>query len=341
MKKKSIQGVECMNLSENASLYYLRITATPNCNLSCVYCNPEREFSAGYMPDNELLDSIRAAYHFGIKTVHFTGGEPTVRPGFVDLVSETRRIGMMTINVTTNGVLFNNMAEKLKNAGLTGVSISLDSLKSERVSSITGYNILGPVKESIMKSCDLFKNVVVNMVVMHQNFEEIEDFVKFARQMKGRFIPRFCELQNYGPIYEKIPTHFIQDLVPRKRIIKALTQLGQLNEKHRNDVDRHNGQAEYYTLGDDNLIVGVIAPYSNGWPCTRANCRRIRIGPKGAIKSCVFSPSYHLNGLSFENKLKVLKKIIAEKDNRQVMGNYPAQHIPAYKSFRFGKQEGK
>ncbi|OGU57828.1 MAG: hypothetical protein A2V66_10920, partial [Ignavibacteria bacterium RBG_13_36_8] len=299
--------------SERTPSFFLRISAAPNCNLRCEYCNPDGEFKPGIISDKELLDSIKAGYRMGIRTVHFTGGEPTLRKGIVDLVAETKNIGIEKISLTTNGVLFNKMAENFKKAGLTGASISLDSLDSEKVREITGFDVFKPVYESIVKSCDLFPNVVVNMVVMRKNLSEIKDFVDFADKMEGRFIPRFCELQNFGPAYEKDPDSFVKNHVPRVEIIQALEAIRHIESKFKESRDSENAHAEYFELGNDGLVVGVIAPFSKGWPCAGPGCGRIRIGPTGAIKSCVFNPTYQLDGLSSNEKLDVLEIVIEEK----------------------------
>lgn len=326
-----------MKLNKQISPYYLRITATPNCNLECVYCNPKKEYAKYYMSDNELLDSIKAAYYQGIRTVHFTGGEPTIRPKFVNLVRRIREMGITTINITTNGVILGSMIDKLKDAGVTGVSISLDSLNPEVVKSITGYDVFLDVYNAIIRSCELFEEVVVNMVVLHQNFDEIKEFVEFARKMNGKFIPRFCELQNYGPVYEGNEKKFKKDFISRKVIKKFLQRLGELKVKSKKNIDKYNGHAEYFILGSDKLIVGIIAPYSHKWACARDDCKRIRIGPAGVVKSCVRERGYQLKGISYSEKVKLFKKIIKEKDNKHIKCSYPKQHIPAYKELRFGK----
>ena len=321
---------------ENSSSFFLRITATSRCNLKCEYCNPNNEFNENLISNKELAETIKAASELGIKTVHWTGGEPTLRKGIVDLVEESSQYGISTQSITTNGVLFNRMAEKFCKAGLTGASISLDSLNAEKVERITGFNILNNVQESIEKSCDLFQHVTVNMVVMRQNFEEMPNFIEFAKKMDGRFIPRFCELQNFGPAYEEDPQLFTKNYVSRTEIFDSLKNIDQIEIKPRKLVDKENSHAEYFFLKRNNLIAGIIAPYFYRWSCAEENCGRIRIGPTGIIKSCVASNSYFLSESSFEEKKDILKKVIEEKQARILDNNFPKNHKPAYKELRFG-----
>ena len=323
-------------MTEKISPFFLRITATPRCNLKCEYCNPNESFSLKTTPDKDLIETSKAAAEFGIRTAHWTGGEPTIRKGIIKLVDAYAQSGITTQSVTTNGVLFNKMAKDFSSAGLTGASISLDSLNKEKVKLITGYDVLEPVRESIINSCELFPNVTVNMVVMRQNFNEISDFINFAQEMHGRFIPRFCELQNFGPAYEKNPQLFLQNYVSREEIVQRLKDIDQVEDRPRKSIDKENGHAEYFYLKDHNLITGIIAPYSHGWSCAESNCGRIRIGPTGTIKSCVSNSAYHLNGSSYEEKLVILKKVISEKQERIIENNFPKSHVPAYTELRFG-----
>lgn len=72
---------------------FLRVTAYPGCNLRCSYCNPEGLASGDMLATGEILDIVRAAHELGIRTVHYTGGEPTERPDFVELVKATKKLG--------------------------------------------------------------------------------------------------------------------------------------------------------------------------------------------------------------------------------------------------------
>lgn len=316
------------------SPYYLRITATPDCNLRCPYCNPDGTFTPGESSFETTVSILEAAQANGISKIHWTGGEPTKRRDMVDLVSAAKSIGFTYQAMTTNGVLFNKQAEAFRSAGLTGVSISLDSLKSEGVIAMTGFNVLKPVREAIIKSCGLFPEVVVNMVVTDLNLDEIPDFIQFARLNGGKFIPRFCELQNFGPAYENNPAKFENDLATRGRIIEKIKETEDLTEIQAMDVDVYNSHAEYFRASDGQVI-GVIAPYSHGWPCSRQSCSRIRIGPTGVVKSCVYSPSYDLSDKDSSGKAATFAQVIAEKDKRRDLDHFPTRHIPAYKTLRF------
>ena len=339
---------------------FLRISAYAGCSFRCSYCNPDGLFSGEMMSTNEIIQIILAAHELGIRTVHFTGGEPTERNDFVELVKATKQIGMTTIDVTTNGmnrnmavtvdgVGYHSMIEALQAYGLTGVSTSLDTfdpktmveIASPKNSDLTGEYILAEIKGAIEKSCVLFTQqgkLVVNMVVTKKNFHEIVNFIKYAQEMSGRFIPRFCEMQNKGPAYGDNQNKFHQDYISREKITQALESLGigNLIEIDKERIDKQNAHAEYFTIGDDKLIVGLIAPFSQNWPCTKAECNRIRVGPNGAVNSCLDSPHYCLNGKSYADKLEILKQVIYQKIVRILNDNWPDTHRTDYLKYRFG-----
>lgn len=344
---------------------FLRITAYPGCNLRCFYCNPEGLFSGDVLDTGEMLDIVKAAHELGITTVHYTGGEPTERHDFVELVRATKKIGMTTIDVTTNGTNLNrpvvigrknygSMIEALHASGLTGVSMSLDTFDPEIFQKMAlpkdietdAKYVLSQIKEAIEKTCHLFKvpgKFVVNMVVTHLNFHEIQSFLTYAKELNGGFIPRFCELQNTGPAYGEHQAKFYADYVTKERILQALENvgMGKLQQLNRISIDKQNAHAEYYTLGQGNLVVGIIAPFSQGWPCAKADCKRIRIGPMGAVNSCVESRTYQLKDKSLSEKKEVIKQVIYQKILRILNDDWPETHGTDYLRLRFGLKRNR
>ena len=112
---------------------YLRIAINEKCNLRCIYCMPEKGIS--FEPENKLLTReeviriIQVAAKLGVNKIRFTGGEPLLRKDLVELISgAVETPGIDSLNLTTNGVLLANSAEALKDAGLTGVNVSIDKL---------------------------------------------------------------------------------------------------------------------------------------------------------------------------------------------------------------------
>lgn len=131
-----------MKDSHGRTIDYLRISLTDRCNLRCIYCMPEDGVEQMSHEDilriEEIEEAVRVAATMGITRVRLTGGEPLVRKGVVDLIRSIKNTpGIEHIAMTTNGVLLPRMADELKEAGLSRVNISLDTLDPAQFSMIT------------------------------------------------------------------------------------------------------------------------------------------------------------------------------------------------------------
>jgi len=323
-------------MTMNRPFNFLRITSEPSCTFLCKKCNPQGKFNPLMMPTHEVLETVQAAVELGIDTVHLIGGEPSKRKDIVELVAGMKKVGIQTIEMTTNGVPFYRLAEPLAKAGLTGVNVSLDTFDPEKFKELTGRRALPLTLEAIRKAKELFKKVAINMVVMRRNFDEIRDFVEFSRTTG--IMVRFCELTPHGPFMETNPEFFDDNHVPKEEIMEALKAIAPLENASKQDIDTQNAHSEYYTLGGgfNGMKMGVITQYSNGWPCPGPECTRLRIGPTSA-NSCVVFPDHNLMGLSLAEKRAVLQELIEERRGQMKEG-FPKQHDPtdSYPLYRFG-----
>ena len=189
---------------------YLRISVTDKCNLRCVYCMPlegldwlKRESILSF---EEITDIVRTMAPIGLRKVRFTGGEPLVRKDLAKLVRMVSQVsGIEDISLSTNAVLLAEQGPELRDAGVSRVNISLDSLQAERVDAISRRP--GSF-ERIMKGLEVaeemqFHPIKINVVIMGgKNDDEIEDFalitkdkpwsVRFKSEIKFRkvcFLP--------------------------------------------------------------------------------------------------------------------------------------------------------
>ena len=126
---------------------YIRISVTDRCNLRCIYCMPEEGVDLmkhkDLMTFEEVEYLVRSIIPLGIKKIRLTGGEPLVRLGIVDLIKKLRGTEEIEdITLTTNGMLLEEMAEELKEAGLTRVNVSLDTLDEDKFKKITRWGNL-------------------------------------------------------------------------------------------------------------------------------------------------------------------------------------------------------
>jgi cyclic pyranopterin phosphate synthase len=176
----------------------LRISVTDRCNYRCLYCMPEE--GVRWLPKENILtfeeiaDVVRAAIEIhGIRRFKLTGGEPTVRNGIVDLVAMLRRInGIEDLSLTTNGQRLIELADPLHQAGLDRVTVSLDSLRSDRFARITRTGDLPTVLRGLDRAeAAGFSSLKINCVTMRgTNDDEFVDFARLSihRKLTVRFI---------------------------------------------------------------------------------------------------------------------------------------------------------
>src|SRR5258705_4313425 len=182
----------------SAAVRVLRISVTDRCNFRCIYCMPED--GVKWLPKDDILsleemeEVVRAAIDIeGIRRFKLTGGEPTVRHGIVDLVWRLRRIaGIEDLSLTTNGMLLENLAGPLKEAGLDRMTVSVDSLQPERFKKITRTGDLNVVMRGLDRAEDVgFDSLKINCVTMRgTNDDEAADFARLtlSRKLTVRFI---------------------------------------------------------------------------------------------------------------------------------------------------------
>lgn len=257
---------------------YLRISVTDKCNLRCKYCMPEEGITHlnhdEILTIDETLKIVEVFKDLGIKKVRLTGGEPLVRNGILNLVKGIKNMGIEEICMTTNAIKLYDMADDLKESGVDRFNISLDTLDADKFFDITRGGDLKKVLKSIdkLKQMDM-EPIKINTVVMrHFNYDEIEDFVKFAE--KG-VIVRFIELMPIGEAIGKS-----DDYVSNEEIIKKIGNLQKI------DTDSQKSKvAEYYT-NPNGAIVGFINPISHKF-CSE--CNRVRLDCKGNLLMCLHS----------------------------------------------------
>ena len=290
---------------------YLRISLTDKCNLRCSYCMPREGIRHIEHGDILTLEEIgrlaRIMAELGIRRVRLTGGEPLVRRGITDLIKILREeCGFNEISMTSNGVLLADMAEGLYDVGLTDINISLDTLREDCFSYITGCDgkELRQALNGIDRAIEAGLGIKFNCVPMRGiNEEDIIPLTEYAAD-KGVSI-RFIELMPIGCAgsFERIST---DELIRRLEDRYGASTPVQCSMKA---DDR--GPAEYYTFQEYRGQIGFISPISHKF-CDR--CRRIRLTAGGFLKLCLQYP----DGVDLKIPLRngardeELKKLIAD-----------------------------
>lgn len=174
----------------NREISYMRISVTDKCNLRCVYCMPEEGVElkrhSELISFEQIIKVVENAVDLGFTKFRLTGGEPLVRRGIVDLVRMMHAVeGVKIIGMTTNGVLLDQYAKDLKEAGLTSVNISMDTLIPERYAKITRIGDIKYVLKGIEAAIKAGFPIKINTVVTNDTTdEEISNLRKFCEEKK-------------------------------------------------------------------------------------------------------------------------------------------------------------
>ncbi len=263
---------------------YLRISVTDKCNLRCVYCMPlegldwlKRENLLSY---EEIASVLRTMAGMGLEKVRITGGEPLVRkdlPRLVEMIAEIP--GIIDISLSTNAVLLGDQAQALRDAGISRVNVSLDSLQEERVDAIARRpGSFGRIMEGLDAAEAVgFDPIKINVVLIGgQNDDEIEDFALITRDRPWHI--RFIELMPTGSNLDLSANSFVscQD---------ALARIRKMGDIEPVDGPAGNGPATYFRFPGAAGTVGVITPMSHNY-CDR--CNRMRLTADGQLRPCLF-----------------------------------------------------
>jgi len=263
---------------------YLRISVTDRCNFRCLYCMPVEGLN--WLPKldiltyEEIADIAGQLAPLGLKRLRITGGEPTIRPDLPRLIAMLREVpGIEDIALSTNGVKLKQMAGKLRQAGLDRINLSADSLRPDRIASISRRDLaFDPRDAAIAAEESGLGPVKINFVVMRGiNDDEILDFARltFEREWHVRFI----ELMPVGGMRELTWQH----VVPSNEVLERIATLGGLSATE--GPARGNGPATYYRLEGAAGTVGVIAPMTHTY-CEA--CNRVRLTADGRLRTCLF-----------------------------------------------------
>jgi len=266
------------------SISYLRISLTDHCNLRCQYCTPQegriKLANEELLRYEEILRVVRLAVSLGIKKIRLTGGEPLVRREVLSFIKELAQIpGLNDIRLTTNGVLLADHAEALRDAGISKLNISLDTLIPERFQQITGVDAFAKVWAGISKARELGFNPIKLNIVALKGIND-DEFIDFARlTLMEPLQIRFIEFMPIGAsaLWDK------SKYISSQEIMELLKPLGPLAPV---EAKRMDGPARVYRLAGAAGSVGFISPISHHF-CDR--CNRLRLTSEGRLRSCLLS----------------------------------------------------
>jgi cyclic pyranopterin phosphate synthase len=302
----------------------LRISITDRCNYKCVYCRTGNEGALyGDLPFEDYLRMARVLVGMGINKIRLTGGEPLLRKGVVEFVRELAKLrpqGPMPepldIALTTNGHMLAEMAQPLKDAGLTRVTVSMDAVDPDRFARITrvpnGYDhVLAGIRAARRAGLWPLK---VNCVLMRGfNEDQIIPFGMFAREegVTVRFI-EFMPLEE-GRTWAPSTVVTLDEILARMAEYRPLVEIPHARSE----------TARRYRFEDGVGEIGIIAPVSHPF-C--GHCSRIRITSDGKIRTCLFSVWDHdlhaemRRGSSDEELAEFIQSVVQKKEERHHIG---------------------
>lgn len=258
---------------------YLRVSLTKRCNLNCSYCGAECEKNSELTKD-EILKIVGAFARLGITKVRLTGGEPLVRADICEIAEGLSKIeGIKKLALTTNGVLLGKYAEKLKEAGVNAVNISLDTTDKNQYKKITGFDLIHKVYEGIDEAERVgLSPIRLNAVLIRgENDNQAEKLISIAKDRK--IDVRFIELM---PFSDEGDNERL--VIKGEEILSAFPYLKAVEDNKRGNFEK--SVARYYKAEGFKGRIGFITPVSDKF-C--GDCNRIRLLSDGKVKPCLGS----------------------------------------------------
>ncbi len=289
------------------SFSYLRLSVTNVCNFRCSYCLPngyQKSDACSHLSVEEIKNLVAGFASIGVSKIRLTGGEPTVRKDFTDIIRTLANTdGINKLSFTTNGYSLKKNAREFFDAGISSVNVSIDSLDQKNFAEITGHDKLKIILEGIDEAFAVgFRSVKINSVLLRGiNDHELDSFISFVKDKP--LTSRFIELMQTGDNHDYFKKHHLSSEI----ISEKLRALGWKISPREFD----SGPATEYQHPDSRGKIGIIAPYSKGF-CD--SCNRLRVTASGDLRLCLFGTgSFSLRPfLQNSNQKKELQEKIIE-----------------------------
>ena len=300
---------------------YIRLSITDVCNFKCGYCLPngyqiDKSDNRKFLKLKEIGRLTKALSELGVSKIRLTGGEPTVRKDFFDIVKVIKESsGIKKTVITTNGYHLDKIASKINASGLDGINISIDSLNREIFKSITSHDRLPEILKGIEKLKKMnFQNIKINAVLLKGINDSEKDFDQWAKFIEKNEIDfRYIELMQTGD-----NSHYF-----KKYHVSATKFTSYLNKNNWiiQTFGRDAGPAKNYLNPKFKGKFGIIAPYSKDF-CK--SCNRLRITAKGDLRLCLFGNTginiRHL--MQTDDQIEELKDLILKQLNFKKESHY-------------------
>jgi len=288
---------------------YIRMSITDVCNFKCGYCLPngyqvDKSDNRKFLHLDEIKRLAKCFSELGVCKIRITGGEPTVRKDFFDIIKVLKfESGIKKVVITTNGYHLDKKAKQLVESGLNGINISIDSLDRETFKNITSHDRLPEILKGIKNLQDLnFNNIKINGVLLNGVNASQKDFDKWSEFIKNNKIDyRYIELMRTGDNLDYFNKYHVSSKVFKDYLNK--------NKWIYQTLGKDAGPSLNYINPKYKGKFGIIAPYSKDF-CK--SCNRLRITSRGDLRLCLFGNTgisvRHL--LQKDDQLEELKDLI-------------------------------
>ena len=321
--------------------WHLRFFLTPKCNFSCIYCNPHKlREQKPELTTDQAISILESAYIAGIRKIHWTGGEPTIRLDLLKLIKKAKELGFTEQIITTNGWNLHKILDEAIENGLTRVNISLDTLDKDRFKKLTGMDCLENVLKSIEEATKKVPGYVkVNVVTMKDTLKEIPELINLAKKIDNNklIIKLICfnpnnpaQLEDDGKeVYENNNVSF-------DNIFEKLKEIDEV-ESLENIEFGDNPNCEYFKLKNASVIVGIIAEPSWNYRCGMSECKKLRITPFGEVANCIQDELTYIGYMDVEERAEFFRQKMTQKEADDFSGKYRIHYRSQLGEMRFGK----
>ena len=276
---------------------YIRLSITDVCNFKCGYCLPngyqvDKSDNRKFLHLEEIKRLAKVFLKLGVSKIRLTGGEPTVRKDFFEIIKILKNdAGIKRVVITTNGYHLNEKAKMLVDSGVNGINISIDSLERNIFKNVTGHDRLPEILQGIKILQQLnFENIKINAVLLNGINASEKDFDLWGEFIKKNKVDlRYIELMQTGDNLDyfnkyHISSKIFKDYLNKKKWIYQT-------------FGKDAGPSLNYINPDYKGKFGIIAPYSKDFCRT---CNRLRITSRGDLRLCLFGST----GISIRHLLQ-------------------------------------
>ena len=262
------------------AIEYVRLSVTDRCDLRCSYCMPrgfrDFEIPEHWLTFDEIERVIGAFGRLGVSRIRLTGGEPLVRKDLPALATRLAALpGILDLSLSTNATRLAKQAGMLREAGISRINVSLDTLRAQRFTAISGGKLDRVLAGLMAGKASGFGPIKINMVVMAGvNDDEVEDMVEFC--IEHDFTLRFIETMPMGDTGRAASRRYLDLQEVRRRLEQRFDLLP--------GVMPGGGPARYVQVAGTRLRIGFITPISQHFCAT---CNRVRLAVDGTLYLCL------------------------------------------------------